>query len=136
MSKFSVGDFIGGILATAPHSNPAMRSLQRKHDEWLAGAELHVPYYSAASTYEWVWMDRSDQPRLTCDGEWTFVRRLRNHLVDTNGVISTQVFYRAAQLMTDHYINDKTEILTTRQPRVPRKPADLPPMIHGNLRDF
>jgi hypothetical protein len=134
-------DWVSGILATAPQSNPAMRELHKLHRLWLPTAELHTAYYGTTAENTWIWPDSEDQPHVYCDQEWTFVREVKagrhtTHLVTKTGVPSYEAFYRAAQGAGGRLaIGKDTKILTTRQPSVPPKPR-MPAMVRGDLRDF
>lgn len=134
-------DWMNGILATAPQSDPAMRELHKLHKLWLPTAELHTAYYGVTAKNTWIWPDSEDQPHVHCDQEWTFVRRVtagRNttHLITRDGTPSFEAFYRAAMGAGGRLtIGKNTKILTTRQPSVPTKPR-MPAMVTGDLRDF
>ena len=139
--KFSLDDWVDGILATAPQSDPAMRELHRLHKIWLPSAQLHTSYYGVTAKNEWIWPDSAERPHLYCDQEWEFTRQVKagrnvTHLVTRAGTPSYEAFYRAAMAAGGQMTKGKNpEVLTLRQPSVPPKPQ-LPAMVRGDLRDY
>lgn len=134
-------NWLNGLLATAPQSDPAMRKLHALHREWLPGAQLHTPYYGMTAVNEWHWPDTAERPHLVCDQEWTFVSQVRagkyvTHLVTKDGTPSHEVFYRAAVARGGTLdVKADTVLLTMRQPSVPPKPQPLA-IIRGDIRDY
>ncbi|GLW74989.1 hypothetical protein Kpho02_72860 [Kitasatospora phosalacinea] len=111
--------WVNSLTAAAPKS-AEMRELMRRHDRWLAGAQLGRTYYAPDAYYQWQ-EGTGASPVLGCYHSVVFDDRGRDRLYTPSGSDSIALWLDWGGL-------DGAE------PSVPGRPTQ--PYITGRLQDW
>jgi hypothetical protein len=114
--------WVDELIAAKPRVNVTERVLRDGHDQWLRSAELHRPYYSEDSEYQWIGPEWGPF-ELYCSDRWEFTERRSHALYTAEGVSSMRAWAAVGA----------QGLLTTEPPRPISRPTRL--RVNGDLRD-